>query len=46
MEKLYDDIVLIEIDDMMCLEINEKCEKFFLDFFDFFLIVWKFLWIL
>lgn len=46
MEKLYDYILVVCIDDVMCFIVDEKCEKFFIDYFKFFLLVWIFDWIL
>lgn len=46
MEKLYDDILVVCIDDVMCFIVDEKCEKFFIDIFKCFLLVWIFDWIL
>lgn len=39
MEKLYDDIVVVLIDEKICLIIYEKCEKFFIDDFGYLFLV-------
>lgn len=39
MERLCDDIVVVVIDDDICLVVDEKCEKFLIDFCGFLLLV-------
>lgn len=39
MRKLYDDILVVCIDDVMWFIVDEKCEKFFIDIFELFLCV-------
>lgn len=39
MESLYDDIVVVWVDEKICLLIDEKCEKFLIDEFEFFILV-------
>lgn len=44
MIRLYDDIVVVLIDDDIGVILNNKCEKFLIDDLEFFLLVRIFLW--